>query len=276
MHARWSSLRGGLMVVIVVVSFHSLSRADLRHAINNLQATYSGLGLVNGENVFKVVDQPHPIIIKRVLEACVARDLPKALQHLEGLWAQGYSSIDVISTIFRVAKNLDFDEKRKLLFIKARAPALAPVPDVALTLVPRSLARVLRDGGARACAGDRLHSHAHCRWRDVSAAADGTAGAAVHHRIGVAVDGPYRWTYRPPHGRGKHSSDRSFELSIVLYCADARFPVRRALSGPSIALPTNDRFLEMPGARECLCVVGGACSAGPVPALHALSRLLRS
>ncbi len=90
----------------------------MRHAINNLQATHSGMGTVNGDNVFRVVDQPHPIIIKSILDAAAANDLKTAINGLEGLWSHGYSAIDIISTIFRVCKNLEIDESRKLKFIK--------------------------------------------------------------------------------------------------------------------------------------------------------------
>jgi replication factor C subunit 2/4 len=38
------------------------AQGDLRNALNNLQATYAGLGAIIPENVFKVVDQPHPIV----------------------------------------------------------------------------------------------------------------------------------------------------------------------------------------------------------------------
>lgn len=34
---------------------------DMRFALNNLQATFAGFGLVSGENVFKVCDQPNPV-----------------------------------------------------------------------------------------------------------------------------------------------------------------------------------------------------------------------
>ena len=36
-------------------------------ALNNLQATYKGFGLVNSKNVFKVCDEPHPMLIKNML-----------------------------------------------------------------------------------------------------------------------------------------------------------------------------------------------------------------
>lgn len=41
---------------------------DMRQAINNLQSTHSGFGLVNAENVFKVCDQPHPVIVRKTLD----------------------------------------------------------------------------------------------------------------------------------------------------------------------------------------------------------------
>lgn len=38
--------------------------------MNNLQSTYQGFGFVNGENVFKVCDEPHPLLIKKMLDHC--------------------------------------------------------------------------------------------------------------------------------------------------------------------------------------------------------------
>ena len=33
------------------------AQGDMRQALNNIQATHSGLGVVNAENVFKVCDE---------------------------------------------------------------------------------------------------------------------------------------------------------------------------------------------------------------------------
>jgi hypothetical protein len=40
-----------------------------------------------------------------------------------GLWNQGYAAIDIVGTFFRVAKNADIPEKKKLAFIKVWHPA---------------------------------------------------------------------------------------------------------------------------------------------------------
>jgi replication factor C subunit 2/4 len=92
---------------------------DMRQAVNNLQSTFYGFGYVNAENVFKVCDQPHPAMVRRMLQACRQGDADVALRGLEELWQQGYSAVDIITTVFRVTKQLDdLDEYLKLEFIK--------------------------------------------------------------------------------------------------------------------------------------------------------------
>ena len=92
----------------------------MRQALNNLQSTCSGFGIVNADNVFKVCDQPHPLIVKAFLEACVEPDLDKALGLMQQLWNLGYSAQDIIVTVFRVAKTATMAEYLKLEFIKVQ------------------------------------------------------------------------------------------------------------------------------------------------------------
>ena len=90
----------------------------MRQALNNLQSTHNGFGHVNGENVFKVCDEPHPLLVKEMLEKCSVGDITSANNTMEHLWSMGYSAEDLISNIFRVCKNLSIDETLKLDFIK--------------------------------------------------------------------------------------------------------------------------------------------------------------
>ena len=46
------------------------AQGDMRQAIGNLQSTHVGFAHVNGKNVFKVCDEPHPLIIKEMIELC--------------------------------------------------------------------------------------------------------------------------------------------------------------------------------------------------------------
>lgn len=54
------------------------SQGDMRQALNNLQATVNGFGHVNSENVFKVCDEPHPLMIKNMLMFCRNGDMHSA------------------------------------------------------------------------------------------------------------------------------------------------------------------------------------------------------
>ncbi|EEB87163.1 hypothetical protein MPER_15602, partial [Moniliophthora perniciosa FA553] len=83
------------------------SEGDMRQAINNLQSTHSGFGFVSGDNVFKVCDQPHPIIVQELVRHCLKSDIDKAMERLNDLWGQGYSAVDIVVTIFRVVKTFD-------------------------------------------------------------------------------------------------------------------------------------------------------------------------
>jgi len=83
------------------------SEGDMRQAINNLQSTFSGFGFVSGDNVFKVCDQPHPIIVQAIIRACVKSNIEGAMEKLSELWGQGYSAVDIVVTLFRVVKTLD-------------------------------------------------------------------------------------------------------------------------------------------------------------------------
>src|SRR6202012_5372743 len=78
------------------------AEGDMRQAINNLQSTWAGFGFVSGDNVFRVVDSPHPIKVQAMLKACHEGNVDAALDALPDLWALGYSSHDIISTMFKV------------------------------------------------------------------------------------------------------------------------------------------------------------------------------
>ena len=77
---------------------------DMRQALNNLQATHYGFGMINSDNVFRVVDQPHPLIVQKIIKSCMLGEFDAAYSQLAGLWKQGYSALDLIQTLFRVAK----------------------------------------------------------------------------------------------------------------------------------------------------------------------------
>lgn len=98
------------------------SEGDMRQAVNNLQSTFSGFNFVGAEEVFKVCDQPHPVKVQALISSCAKGDIDHAMTNLEDLWKQGYAAVDIVTTLFRVTKNMDsLAEYIKLEFIKVRS-----------------------------------------------------------------------------------------------------------------------------------------------------------
>jgi replication factor C subunit 2/4 len=62
------------------------AEGDMRQAINNLQSTASGFGFVSGENVFRVVDSPHPVKVQAMLKNCYDNKIDAATDGLKQLW----------------------------------------------------------------------------------------------------------------------------------------------------------------------------------------------
>ena len=62
------------------------AEGDMRQAINNLQSTSAGFGFVDGDNVFRVVDSPHPIKVQAMVKSCHECKIDEALDSLKELW----------------------------------------------------------------------------------------------------------------------------------------------------------------------------------------------
>ncbi|KAL6926824.1 replication factor C subunit 4 [Hanseniaspora valbyensis] len=81
---------------------------DMRQAVNNLQSCWLGFQYVNDENVYKIVDSPHPLIITKILKT---KGLNEQLDILNiELFDKGFNAIDVITIFFRIVKGFDLQE----------------------------------------------------------------------------------------------------------------------------------------------------------------------
>uniref|UniRef100_A0A7R9WT78 Replication factor C C-terminal domain-containing protein n=1 Tax=Craspedostauros australis TaxID=1486917 RepID=A0A7R9WT78_9STRA len=102
------------------------AEGDMRHALNNLQASHSlakftkdGSGVVDQKTVFQVCDQPHPNIVRSVIDFAHKNDIDNAIENLRMLYDQGYSSSDLIGTLFKVTKaHATMPEGTKLEFLR--------------------------------------------------------------------------------------------------------------------------------------------------------------
>jgi len=96
------------------------SQGDMRQGLNNLQSTVQGFGHVNSENVFKVCDEPHPMLIKDMLNHCSKGNIDEAYLIMKHLYSLGYASEDIVSSVFRVCRNQNMPEYLLLEFIQVR------------------------------------------------------------------------------------------------------------------------------------------------------------
>ncbi|XP_072945524.1 replication factor C subunit 2 [Epargyreus clarus] len=94
------------------------AQGDLRCALNNLQSTAQGFGHISPDNVFKVCDEPHPMLVKHMLEACTRQDIHEAYKVIAKLCKLGYAAEDILSNIFRVCKTLEVSEELRLRFVR--------------------------------------------------------------------------------------------------------------------------------------------------------------
>lgn len=95
------------------------AQGDMRQAINNLQSTYDGFESITEENVFKVCDEPPPIVIQNIIESSLKMNLDEAEKYLRHLYNLGYCTEDIVSSMFRVVKTFkNISEFQKLEYLK--------------------------------------------------------------------------------------------------------------------------------------------------------------
>lgn len=82
-----------------------VSDGDMRRALNNLQATYATFGIVSQKNVFKLCDPPNPYRVAGLLRACLKNDIDGACAGIDYISNRGYSSADVLNTLYKIIQN---------------------------------------------------------------------------------------------------------------------------------------------------------------------------
>ena len=97
------------------------AEGDMRHALNNLQASYhlTSDGMITQEAVFQVCDQPHPKVVAEIITKCQECKTLQAVHQMKELCSLGYATSDIIGTLFKVVKaNTDLPEALKLEFLR--------------------------------------------------------------------------------------------------------------------------------------------------------------
>ena len=70
------------------------------------------------QNVFRVCDEPHPLVISGMITKCLAGDLEGAHWDVMGLCGHGYAASDIVATIFRVVRGMQLEEFIKLEYMR--------------------------------------------------------------------------------------------------------------------------------------------------------------
>ncbi|XP_021110021.1 replication factor C subunit 2 isoform X2 [Heterocephalus glaber] len=101
------------------------AQGDMRQALNNLQSTFSGFGFINSENVFKVCDEPHPLLVKEMLQHCVSANIDEAYKMAEYLKLEFIKEIGY--THMRVAEGVNSLLQMAGLLARLCQKTMAPV-----------------------------------------------------------------------------------------------------------------------------------------------------
>lgn len=95
-----------------------IAEGDMRNALNSLQSTVSGFGVVNSVNVFKVCDQPQPMKVRAIINNVRIGKMKEAMDGAVELIGSGYAATDVIQTLFKVTRSFDMPEPEKLEYLR--------------------------------------------------------------------------------------------------------------------------------------------------------------
>lgn len=99
-----------------VITF--IAQGDIRQAINILESTFNGYQLVNKENVYKICDQPQPIVIIGIINLCLSRNLKEAISEIINLKRAGYCSNDILLTMLHILKIMPIDEEIRMQYYR--------------------------------------------------------------------------------------------------------------------------------------------------------------
>lgn len=95
------------------------SYGDMRKALNYLQPACTTYHNVHLDTMKIIIDSPNNIMVDKLLKTCLKGNIDKAYKSLESLVNQGYSSLDIIQSIFQNLKteNNIVDQNKKLKII---------------------------------------------------------------------------------------------------------------------------------------------------------------
>jgi replication factor C subunit 2/4 len=78
-----------------------LSDYDIRQVINNLECIFYSYKILNIENINKIIDQPKPYYIEKILINCINGNLFESINTIKELYNKGYTPNDILLTFMK-------------------------------------------------------------------------------------------------------------------------------------------------------------------------------
>jgi len=94
-----------------------ISGGDMRSAINLLQLSAMASDFIDKEAVYQVSDKPASSRVKKILKYAEEYNMDKLVATLDGLVEMGYSNVDILDTLFKVAVDASMDEELRMLVL---------------------------------------------------------------------------------------------------------------------------------------------------------------
>jgi replication factor C subunit 2/4 len=95
-----------------------ISDGDMRQILNNAQAIACNYDCISKENVYSICDKPHPEEMKKVLMCCLQGDHIGAQTATIKLHLEGYSTVDMLDTLFKVIKTSEMSMDLQMKYTK--------------------------------------------------------------------------------------------------------------------------------------------------------------
>ncbi|KAM0686860.1 replication factor C subunit 4 [Conglomerata obtusa] len=85
----------------------NLCEGDMRQALNIMQSCLAVGIKIKDDTILKITGQPSPKIIEKILKLLIEKKCDEALKLFHGVWNERFDPVDIISSFFRSAKNMD-------------------------------------------------------------------------------------------------------------------------------------------------------------------------
>lgn len=96
----------------------SISKGDLRSAINILESVNDGFNIVTLENTEKISFQPRSRDILHIIQCCASKKLKEAISTIESLKKMGYCGSDIVLALYNAMQQVQINEDVRFLYLR--------------------------------------------------------------------------------------------------------------------------------------------------------------